>query len=220
MRSAMTLFLFVYFSAGLDFTASAQIGDDLQGIVGVGRTLAPPALVRVRLRTLEGASHEMLVREGRFTFRGVAPRRYTLIVDAPGYETLERIVDTTFEHFVVLELRPDRKAKVQTENEVVSVSALNIPKSALREFAAAKTKITENDCGEAIVHLKKAIGEYEQFADAHISMAKCYALLERFDDAEREFKLALEQPHLAALHLELAKIYDRQKNTALLKRQL
>ena len=42
MRSAMILSLFVCFSVVLDSAAPAPLADDLQGMVGVGGTMAPP----------------------------------------------------------------------------------------------------------------------------------------------------------------------------------
>ena len=124
----------------------------------------------------------------------------------------------TGDTFTLIELRPMPDAVRPAET--TSVWELRIPESARRQFLAGNKKLMENNCAKAVDHLKKAIQTYAEYGDAHRAMGECYALADEIETAEREFKLALEQPHMPDLHLLLGKIYARQANEGLLVRQL
>src|SRR5262249_36202883 len=144
------------------------------------------------------------LREHRFEFFNIEGGQYTLVVDAPGYQTVRQDVDVPGE-WPVIDLHPERNATGPAE--AVSVTDLRIPKSARRHFAAAQNKLLEHDCMHALERLKKAIDIYAEYGDAHKAMGECYAEMNQFETAEQEFKLALEQPHTPELHLLLRKIY-------------
>src|SRR6185369_9154677 len=99
-------------------------------------------------------------------------------------------------------------------------SDLKIPKSARAQFQAGQRKVTEDKCTDAIALLEKAVRNFPEYGDAHRSLGECYARLTQWDAAEREFKLALEQPHRRDLHLLLGRVYERSEKNALRERQL
>ena len=76
------------------------------------------------------------------------------------------------------------------------------------------------DCNEAIEHMRKAVRIYAAYGDAHRAMAECYSKMNELEPAVQEFKKALEQPHEPDVHLQLANIYAKQQNAALVTYQL
>jgi tetratricopeptide (TPR) repeat protein len=216
MRSAMPLIVFVFLMLLPDSTSLAQrLANTLRGTVRL--TASSPMAVRIQLQKFGVTIQEMFLRESSFEFRNVEEGRYTLVAAAPGYETVMEEIDVPGDR-PVIELRPSRKA-AQPPTEV-PVWALRIPESARRHFEAAKSKLRQNNCVDALDHLRKAIRAYAEYSDAHTAMGQCYAQMTQFEAAEQEFKRALEQPHRPVLHLQLGNIYFRLGKHELIERQL
>jgi tetratricopeptide (TPR) repeat protein len=189
----------------------------LRGTVSISASFAPPAFVRVRLEQFGMTIQEVHPRENRFEFRNVDDGHYTLVADAPGYETAHEEVNVPGD-WPQLVLRAKREPLQRAE--AVSVLDLKVPKAARQQFQAAKRELNQHNCQNAITHLKRAINTYVEYGDAHQTIAGCYAQLKDFESAEREYKRALEQPHAPELHLQLAKIYESANNPMLRARQL
>jgi tetratricopeptide (TPR) repeat protein len=216
MRSAMILI--VIFLLGMSSTANAQlVTASLHGTVKMTGEPGVTALVRIQLLRSGMRVADIFLREARFEFEGLPEGRYTLLVDAPGFETIRREIWVPGE-FASLELRhlPDAIGAA----EVVQFRDLKIPKSARTQFQAGQRKVTEDKCADAIALLEKAVKNYPEYGDAHRTLGECYTRLNRWDAAEREFKLALEQPHRRDLHLLLGQIYERSDQKTLSERQL
>ena len=217
MRSAMIVIVTAFLVLFAEFADSApQAGDTLRGTIKVKENGAP-AVVWIRLEKSGVTIQEGFPRENRFEFRNVAAGRYTLIAEAPGYVTVQQEIQIPGE-WPQLELVPRR----DPIGPAVAVPAwsLQIPQSARREFITGTNKLLENNCADAIEHLKKAVRRYAGFGDAHRAMGECYFQMNQLDGSESEFKQALEQPHLPDLHLLLGKVYGRQGNRGLLMHQL
>ncbi len=222
MRSAMTVIVSVCLAlliGSLSVSLAQRADQELQGIITVNAdTAAPAVVVRLRLEKFGVTIQETQSSDRRFAFWNVGPGRYTIVADAPGYETVNQNVDFPWEQFAVIELRPQPNAAGRTE--ITPVWDLRIPGSARRQFAAGEKKRLENRCAEAVDHLRKAIRAYAQYGDAHRAMGECYARMEQLEAAGEEFKRALEQPHLPDLHLLLGNIYAHQAKEGLLGRQI
>jgi tetratricopeptide (TPR) repeat protein len=218
MRSAISIIVSLFFMFLAPSTSLAQMfAHTLRGNVKVTANSGPFAAVRIQLQR-EGMTIQVtFLRANGFEFLNVPGGQYTLIVDAPGYETVRQDVDVPGD-WPMIDLHPQRNA-VQPA-EAVSVTNLRVPKSARRQFAAAQSNLLEHDCMHALDRLKKAIDIYAEYGDAHEAMGECYAQMNELETAEQEFKRALEQPHSAELHLLLRKIYIREGKEALAVRQL
>jgi tetratricopeptide (TPR) repeat protein len=217
MRSAMTVIISVFFMLLADSASLAQMsGNTLRGFVVTAHS-GSPAAVRMRLQRFGMTIQEMSLHENRFEFFNVEEGRYTLVADAAGYKTVIEDINVPGES-PVIELHPQRKAVQRAE--AVPVWDLKVPESARRQFEAAKSKLREKNCVDALDHLKKAVHTYAEYGDAHKAMGECYAQMNQLEAAEQEFKRALDQPHAPELHLLLGKIYVREDNRALLERQL
>jgi tetratricopeptide (TPR) repeat protein len=220
MRSAMTIIVSVSLALFIEsvYLAAQQTAGGLQGIISVNSNAAAPPVVRLRLQMFGMTIQETFSRDRRFAFSNIGPGRYTILADAAGYDTVSQTVDLPWEQFTVIELR--RQANGTRPGEIEPVWDLRIPESARRQFAVGKKKLLENRCAEAVDHLRKALNAYEEYGDAHRAMGECYARMEQAEAAEKEFKRALEQPHLPDLHLLLGKIYAHRGNETLLQRQI
>ena len=218
MRSAMTLIGTVCLALLFATAVPARpVTEVLRGIIKVTADGEVPALVRVQLKLLSVTVGEAFPRDGRFEFLGLVPARYTIVVEAPGYETVIREVDVPGEWLTVLELRPLRKNTQKTE--VLPIWNFNIPDSARRQLAAG-ARLMGTDCNVAIEHMRKAVRIYAAYGDAHRGMAECYAKMNELEPAVQEFKKALEQPHEPVVHLQLGNIYTKQHNPELATYQL
>jgi tetratricopeptide (TPR) repeat protein len=218
MRSAISIIVSLFFILLVVSTSLAQrIVTTMRGTVRITANAVPFAAVRVQLQMSGITIQETFLRENRFEFLNVEGGQYTLIVDAPGYETVQRAVVVPGD-WPEIDLRPQRNSVRPAEG--VSVWNLRVPESARRQFDAAQNNLLEHNCVRALDHLKKAIHIYAEYGDAHKVMGECYAQMNQFETAEQELKLALEQPHAPELHLLLRKVYIREGEQGLAARQL
>jgi tetratricopeptide (TPR) repeat protein len=218
MRSAMSIIVSLVFIFLAPSTSLTQMfAHTLRGDVRVTANSGPLTAVRIQLQRQGMTIQVAFLRANGFEFLNIQGGQYTLVVDAPGYETVRQDVDVPGD-WPTIDLHPQRNALQPAE--AVSVWNLGVPKSARRQFAAAQSKLLEHDCMHALDRLKKAIDIYAQYGDAHKAMGECYAQMNQLETAEQEFKRALEQPHAAELHLLLRKIYIREGEEALAVRQL
>jgi tetratricopeptide (TPR) repeat protein len=215
MRSAMAviamafLILLSIFSESL---AQRAITTTVHGRVKAPANVGLRDLVRIRLERLGVTVQEVFLRDNSFALANVEDGHYTLIADAPGYETVRQEIDVPSD-WPVIELRARRNAEPRAE--ALPVWELRVPKTARRQFEAARSDFMKNNCADALEHLKRAIRMYAEYGAAHEAMGECYAQLNQLEAAEHEFKLALEQPHVPGLHLLLGRIYYRQGNQSL-----
>jgi tetratricopeptide (TPR) repeat protein len=218
MRSAISITVSLVFMFLAPSTSLAQMfAHTLRGNVRMTANSGPFALVRIQLQREGMTIQATFLRANGFEFLNVPGGQYTLIVDAPGYETARQDVDVPGD-WPMIDLRPQRNALQPAE--AVSVWNLRVPKPARRQFQAAQSKLSEHNCAHALDHLKRAIEIYAEYGDAHKAMGECYAEMNQLETAEQEFKRALEQPHTAELHLLLRKIYVREGKEAFGARQL
>jgi len=217
MRSTIVIIMSTLFMLLVDNACLAQRPrGTLRGTVRATGNV-DPAVVRVQLRQSGVPIQDMIVHESGFEFTDLAPGRYSLIASAMGFDTVVEDVEVPGA-WPVVELHAHRMEKIATDT--VSVWDLKIPRSARRQFEAAKKKLVVNNYADALVHLKKAVHSYAEYGDAHNVMGQCYAELNQFEAAEQEYKLALEQPHTPELHLLLANVYARENEHPLQARQL
>jgi len=218
MRSAMAVIASLSFMLLVDSASLAEpSGNTLRGIVRVTGGEGPSAIVRMQLQKAGMTIQEVFLYDNRFEFINVEWGQYTLIADAPGYETVRQDIDVPGAR-PEIELHPQRTAVQRAKT--VTVADLKIPGSARRQLKAARSKLLENNCVDAFDHLKKAIHIYAEYGDAHKAMGECYVQMNQLEAAEEEFKRALEQPHTPELHLLLGEIYAREDNRAAQARQL
>src|SRR5215813_13734181 len=153
MRAAVTMTVLVSLSLSFSVALAQRFGQDLQGMLTVRGGGAPPRFVVLRLQELGATIQETVANDRRFAFGDLGPGRYTIVVEAAGFEKASVDVDFPYEGFVMIQLAPLRPETGRAET--VPLSQLAIPESARRQFAAGKKKVEENRCTDAFDHLKK-----------------------------------------------------------------
>ena len=182
----------------------------LSGRVQAAGGPQPDGVVRAQLQRFGHVVHERYSSNGMFQFWDVAPGRYTLMVQAPDYETATMTVSIPEDFEVVIELRRRKSARPQG-SPTISVREYQAPKSARQQFDKGRRKAQENDCASALDHLNEAIEIFSQYANAHNELGNCYVRLNNPDLAEAAFKRALEFTASVYPALNLADLYVRQR---------
>jgi hypothetical protein len=77
-------------------------------------THAPVAGARVRLEKLGVPVGEIVMFDSKAEFLSLAPGRYTVVVDAPGYQKYHAELDLPWDSFSFIELRPDNEPRNNT----------------------------------------------------------------------------------------------------------
>jgi tetratricopeptide (TPR) repeat protein len=217
MRSGKVIIVCVFFALLVSLPTLAQHRFTLRGAIRTPANANPSLNTRIQLQGFGVPIYEMFVHESSFELRNVEEGHYTLVADDPDYETVLQEIDVP-SGGVMIDFRPRRNAVRRAE--AVTVWDLKVPEPARRQFEAAKKKILEYRCSDALALLKKAIHRYAEYGDAHEAMGECYVRMDQLESAEQEFKRALEQPHKPELHLLLGTVHTRQGKQALVARQL
>ena len=133
MRSAMIVIVPVCLVVMVGSVFGAQrTAQTVFGIVRVRPGVDyDPVAITIRLEKFDVVLDEMITRGNRFEFSNRGSGRYTIVVEAPGYETVYQDVDVPGEWFTLIELRPTQRAVVPAE--VLPVWDLKIPESARRQ---------------------------------------------------------------------------------------
>ena len=155
--------------------------------------------VRISLETLRGIrSSGFTDNQGQFSFRGLAPGSYQVVVEAD--KTRFDIVTVRVEVFpggpsvltIILKER-NSSAEARKGRSTVSATELNtaIPAKAQKEFERASSASKEGKTEEAIVHLRKAIEIYPSYLMAYNDLGVQLLAQGKLDEALAELRRAL-----------------------------
>ena len=161
--------------------------------------------------------------KGRFRFRKLKSGSYVLSIFIPRRGEIQETVEITKsfsgpkgrveKNFVFDEERLQAASKADAR-DVVSVRALSIPNNARREYTKAQTRLGRQDADGAIGHLQKAVKLAPQFAEAWNNLGTIYFQKKEFSNAERSFRMALEQdPESFEALVNLGGVLLAQKRT-------
>jgi Flp pilus assembly protein TadD len=140
---------------------------------------------------------------GQFFFRNLAPNAYTITVRYPGYEDVNQQVEiysTNTSTSVVIQMQPELAVKRTNgafegdDPDVVDVKQMTktYPKKAVQEYEKALEQNRKGDTNSAIQHLEGAIKIAPDFYHAHNNLGVAYLRLQRFRDAEKQYRIAKE----------------------------
>lgn len=135
--------------------------------------------------------------DGRFQFKKIAAGTYTLIVFVPGRGETRKTIDvgpsTASRHGRVdLVIGLDESKMTPDRTGSVSVKELSIPQRARDEFRDASRKLGQRDIAGAIACLNRAVEIAPQFSSAWNHLGTIAYQTQRYTDAERYFRRALE----------------------------
>jgi tetratricopeptide (TPR) repeat protein len=158
------------------------------------------------LVTLDGATspytaHTFSDSRGRFRFRDLAAGPYTLRMFVPGLDQTQRTVevsqslaDSGRRISLTGPFDPSGSSwQAQERKHTVSARELSLPDSAIREYKEAQVLLGKNEVGAAIKRLERAVEIAPPFTAAWNNLGTIAYHSRRFADAERYFRVALEQ---------------------------
>jgi Flp pilus assembly protein TadD len=217
-------------------TANAQAGPGVDNTKGLpdnrieGRVFfptGPPATpTRVRLSGDRGDQSTNVDRDGRFSFRGLRPGRYTLTVEGgTTYQTVSQLVDVM--PVASAGMQGDNPSQTATLNirlqlrssdsgaGVATADLSNVPKEAVELYNSALKSATDGDRKKVVELLKKAIAIHPTFVAALNGLGVQYLKLGELDNASETFKAALKvEPDLFIPRLNYGIVLFQQKKYA------
>ena len=159
----------------------------------------PPVRVQLESR-VGGPVHTVFSDDsGHFSFYGVPQADYVIVIDIPGYHTVNQPVEVGEASVVGLEVMLKLVDSRGTSGEsssngsaTVSVRQLRIPEKARKEFRKRIESQARGKTDEAIKHWEKSIQIYPQFAESYMELSKVYANRGDFAHATKAANRAVE----------------------------
>lgn len=184
---------------------------EVVGQVRVAETGLPASRVPIRLERFGGGVIDSMDTDsgGRFRFANLQRGYYKVIVNAPGFKSVQQDADlqVVFRAYLVFELTGDKPAAV-TLIDVVDARA---PAEAREELARGREALAKKNYPLAIEHLQKAIASYPEFYQAHLLLGTVFVDEHEWKKAESAFQNALElKASSAAATLSLGEVYWRE----------
>ena len=130
----------------------------------------------------------------RAEFTTLTSGDYYVEVSGAGIETVESpifSVGQTSQAIEVAVKRTQQSGASFNSSPTVSVTDLNIPDKARKEFEKASALIAKKDWEKALEHLDRAVAIFPQFADAYNNLAVVYARLGQRDHERESLQKAL-----------------------------
>ena len=133
---------------------------------------------------------------GQFSFQGLHPGRYTLKVQANGFQSTELPLDLSYasQHGLSVTLKPMRNAN-QPHSGGVTVSAreLAIPAAARNLLDSGKKKLySEKNSEAALRDFQSAIKTSANFYEAYYLAGMAYLSLQNSAEAEKHFRKSVD----------------------------
>ena len=208
------LFLFVFGAApGL-----CQQTFIVEGQVLTDRGAPVPTQVNLRLETVGGQLVADLPADSRGQFRFINLERsgYQLTVTADGFQTVQQWLDVRrgiSRSMITITMAPLEKATPKAET--VSVTELNAPKKARKEYEKGHRAFLEGNLPEARRHLESAVSMHPCYARAQTNLGMTLELQSEFSAAESALRKAIEcDAGFLAAHVQLAILLNHEKRFA------
>jgi tetratricopeptide (TPR) repeat protein len=173
------------------------------------------AMVYLRSQNEDPVVSKAVDISGDFEFTGITPAVYHLVVTAENYVTYRQTMDLLTgpaEYYtvnVVLVPAPATEATAGVRPALTDEAA---PKSARKEFEKGSRALSENKNEVARSHLQKAVSVYPCYARAQIALADLDLAENKPDDAEKNFKKAVEcDGGFLKPFSQLGQLYYKQK---------
>ena len=178
---------------------------------------APVDHALVRLQSFRGGvvSEITTDRTGKFSFTGLVPDQYTVIVRLPGFREEQQHVDldTANSQYVMVQLSADTSAPAVSPRGSTRTVNANASPEAQAEFDRGRTELIDNkNINRSIPHLEKAVELSPNFLEAQLLLGTAYVEKHELDKAERMLLRAIEiNPKVAEPQIALGEVYRQQK---------
>ena len=216
----------------LSVTAQAQrpprtspIPLQINGQIRYAQGGRPAEFILVRLESFSGgvSGETTTDRSGKFTFTGLNPEHYIVVVRTPGFREVQQQVDlrTQVSDYVQLQLVADNKAPDVPSSKRRGVINASVPNDARQEFEKGRDALLQaNNINECILHLENAVRLYPRFLEAMFFLGTAYMDKPDWDKAESTLgqvlvlnpKMAVARFALGDLNLRRKKYAEAEKN--------
>lgn len=189
---------------------------EVSGQVNLAESNAPARDVAVRLERFTGGLVDQINTDnrGRFRFTNLQRGYYKVVINAPGFSSLQQEADLTllFKAYLVFALVNNQPRTRPNLTGPAAVIDARVPAAAREEFERGREALTKKDQQEAITHLRKAVSLYPSFFDADLLLATAYVDSREWSKAEVVLQHALElKPESAPALISLGEVYWRQR---------
>lgn len=196
---------------------SVSLPAQIHGQVRYASGGAPVDHALVRLQSFRGGvvSEITTDRTGKFSFTGLVPDQYTVIVRLPGFSEEQQHVDldTAPSQYVLIQLSADTSAAAASPRGSTRIVNANASPEAQAEFDRGRTELIDNkDIDRSVTHLEKAVELSPNFLEAQLLLGTAYVEKHKLDKAERTLLRAIEiNPKVAEPQIALGEVYRQQK---------
>lgn len=194
----------------------------IHGKVMIPENHDPDLRVEVRLErdSAQPVSIAFTDAAGNFEFRGLTAGAYIVSISLEGYEPVRQSIDifnsfsdnsvTIFLSKPAVVVR-DRLTGLDADDpEIVDISQMkeSLPKKAVQDYEKAIEERQKGRKESAVRLLEEAVRIAPNFSHAHNSLGLLYASLQRYADAEAEFKRSFElNPKSESPLVNLGRLY-------------
>lgn len=196
----------------------------VEGQVLTDRGTPVPAQVNMRLETAGGqlVADQPADSRGQFRFINLERNAYRLTVTADGFQTVQQWLDVrrgVGRFQITITMTPLEKTTPKAET--VSVTELNAPKKARKEYEKGHRAFLEGNLPEARRHLESAVSVHPCYARGQTHLGMTLELLSEYAPAEAAFRKAIEcDAGFLEAHIQLAILLNQQKRFAECEAQL
>ena len=189
----------------------------VHGQVRYASSSAPVDHALVLLQSFRGGvvSETTTDRTGKFSFTGLVPDQYTVIVRLPGFREEQQHVDldTATSEYILVQLSADASTPAASPRGSNRIVDANASPEAQAEFDRGRIELIDNkNIDRSIPHLEKAIELSPNFLEAQLLLGTAYVEKHELDKAERTLLRAIEiNPKVAEPQIALGEVYRQQK---------
>jgi tetratricopeptide (TPR) repeat protein len=208
-------------------SAFAQIGrsggsgktGQISGQVRYAQGNKSAANILVRCESFGGGlvGQEQTSSLGKFSFTGLPPDMYTIVIHTPGFRDEQQTVDlkTSVTGYVQFSLRSDGTGLgANAPTAPPAVINAKVPLDARKEYEKALSTVNDKDTiGEGISRLEKAVSLYREFLEAELLLGTAYMDTRQWDKAEAALRRAIKiSPKSAQPYFALGELFRQKKN--------